>query len=66
MSSSQNVEIAIRAGMVAKSVLNIAGTQSAVCARLQLMDAVQQIQLLDKKLAEFIAVEAKTQPGGSR
>ena len=59
MTSQQKVEVAIRVGLIAKKVLCIADTGSAVISRMQLMELVSDIKTLDEKLSAFANEGAK-------
>lgn len=53
MTSKQKVEVAIRAGLIAKEVLGVTDTDSAVVARMQLLRALSQMTTLDGMLSDI-------------
>ena len=53
MTSPQRIEVALRAGIIAKIILQMTETESAVVARMGLLEAVSNIRKLDEMLSGF-------------
>lgn len=58
LSSAKRVELAVRAGHLAKTALELTSTQTSVVARLQLMAVAKQVRELEEFLKKA-EVDAK-------